>query len=124
MFQINAHDEKRSKFYLLYEAAIQHGQVQLPPLSKSQALSMRSQLNRFRLSKRGEEGTQYWDLVSNKLIKLTDNTWTIRMVYEKAFWDAIGETLGLPPRSQEEVIVSAQSTPNITDLLSDTFGVQ
>jgi hypothetical protein len=122
---IDQHEERQSKFAIMYLKAIETGSFKLPPCSKNQAISIRSQLNRYRKEKRASAGTHDWDLVSNRLVQITDNTWAIHMTYEKSFWDAVNEGLGIDPIAVlREQSAQPKETPNITDLLSDTFGVQ
>lgn len=127
MYQDNVsqQDQKLSKFALLFELAIEHGTVELPHMTEKQALSFRSQMNRFRKARRASNAAYNtaWDLVRNSVVVIGDK-WTIRMTYDKDFWDNINAKLGIPGNTEPAVIpVPAPDKPeSLNDLLTKMYG--
>lgn len=116
MYQINEQQRKESRFAILFQRTIEHGCVRLPIMTKRQAISFRSQLNRFRKAHRGQPLSRGWDLVVNRMVGIDDEHAQITMVYEKDFWDAIDAQIGLSPQEQAAMPELPDPGDRTTDL--------
>lgn len=130
MYQVGKdQEEKHNKFALMFNMAVETGCISFPAMTRRECLSMRSQLNRYRVKMRGHSGTKGWDLVGNYMEQLEDgDCWILSMKYNKVMWDHLNAQLGIvnaAPQLEDGVNlfpeIQTEGVQSITDVLADMF---
>jgi hypothetical protein len=131
--KIAGNERKTGMYALLLDTAISTGRIAIPPASREKCITFRSALNRFRSNARRKPNYNIaWDMVTNSLECLDEshNIYQIVMTYEREFWSAIEDQLGINREtiqeredtnpSPEEILFEPPLTNSDSDSPSDS----